>query len=76
MTRILLCEEDQLLIVEAQINQKFHISDEYLNHIVKRLGYNLNHRKDNIQDQENLIFQEMIRNIEMNQSKRKEVYTM
>ena len=34
-------------MVEAQINQKFHISDEYLNHVVKRPGYNLNHLKDN-----------------------------
>ena len=47
----------------------------YLNHIVKRPGYNLNHLKHNIQDQGNLIFQEMIRNMKINQSKSKEVYT-
>ena len=52
------------------------ISDEYLNHVVKRPGYSLNHLKDNIQDQGNLIFQEMIRNVKINQSKSKEVYTM
>ena len=46
------------------MNQKFHISDEYLNHIVKRPGYNLNQLKDDIQDQGNLTFQEMIRNIQ------------
>ena len=34
------------------------------------------HLKDNIQDQGNLIFQEMIRNIKISQSKSKEVYTM
>ena len=41
------------------------MSDVYLNHIVKRPGYNLNHLKDDIQDQGNLIFQEMIRNIKI-----------
>ena len=58
------------------MNQKFHMSDEYLNHFLKRPGYNLNHLKDDIQDQENLIFQEIIRHIKINQPKGKEVYTM
>ena len=47
-----------------------------MNHVVKRPGYNLNHLKDNIQDQGNLTFQEMIRNIQINQSKSKEVDAM
>ena len=58
---------------KSEILHKWRVS---LNNIVKRPGYNLNHLEDNIQDEGNLIFQEMIGNIRLNQSKSKEVYTM